>query len=567
MERYRIRRSGDGRAGVEVPFRGERLLNQPIYNKGSAFSLEERLTFGLEGLLPEVVSTMELQARRVYENVSRKQDDLEKYIGLLALQDRNEHLYYRVLLDHLEEFLPIVYTPTVGRASIEYSHIFRRGRGVWITPLQRGRIASVLRNSLYEDVRLIVVTDNEAILGLGDQGAGGMVIPIGKLAIYCAAAGIHPTRTLPVSLDVGTENESLLGDEFYMGWRERRLRGEDYFSLVEEFVEAVRKVFPRALIQWEDFSKENAYEILERYRRRVLSFNDDIQGTGATALAGFLAADRISDRDLEDHRIVILGAGAAGVGIALQLRAALEKAGTPSSELLGRIALLDSRGLITSGREGLDHYKERLAWPVELARESGLEPDADLESVVRALRPTALIGTSGKPGLFTEPIVRAMAEVRGRPVVMPFSNPTDRAEGKPEDILRWSEGKALVATGSPFKPVDLDGRTVEIGQGNNALVFPGVGLGAIFSEAREITDDMFYAAGHALAHCITEEELARGRLYPVISRLRELTLCVAEAVVRQARDEGVGRAIDDDAIREELARAIWEPIYPELIPV
>ncbi len=567
MHEFRLGKTADGRGRLEVPYRGFDLVLHPMYNKSSAFTAEERVAFGLEGLLPMVVSTMAQQAERAYGHIQRKTEPLEKYIGMAALQDRNEHLFFRVLLDHLDELLPIVYTPTVGQASKRYSHIFRRGRGLWITPIHRGRIASVLRNSPYAGVRLIVATDNEAILGIGDQGAGGMVIPIGKLAIYSAAAGIHPATTLPVSLDVGTDNEELLGDPLYLGWREQRLRGEDYDSLIEEFVEAVREVFPDALLQWEDFRKENAFELLERYRDRLPSFNDDIQGTGATALAGFRAADRISGARFADHRVAIVGGGAAGKGIALQLADALRAAGVPKDEVLGRIAVLDSAGLITAERPRLDHYKRELAWPTELVRAAGLGDDLGLAAVVEAFRPTALIGTSGQSGIFTESIVRAMAEGVERPIVFPFSNPTDQAEATPEDLLRWTDGKALVATGSPFPAVEHGGRTISIGQGNNALIFPGVGLGALVAEAREVTDRMFSKAARALAESVTEDELSRERLYPSIARLREVTRHVAEAVVRQAGEEGVGREIEDGAIAGEVERAMWTPEYPELVPV
>jgi len=564
MERYDLTTNAAGRPAVHVARRGERLLNHPMYNKGSAFSREERATLGLEGLLPDVVTPMEVQAHRIHGHISRKTDPLEKYIGLAALQDRNEHLYYRVLLDNLHDYLPIVYTPTVGKASQSYSHIFRRGRGIFITPRHRGRIAQVLRNSPFADVRLIVATDNSAILGLGDQGAGGMVIPIGKLAIYCAAAGIHPTRTLPVSLDVGTNRQELLDDELYMGWREKRLTGDEYTAMVDEFVEAVKEVFPRALLQWEDFSKRNAYEVLERHRSRIASFNDDIQGTGATALAGILAADRITGRHFSDHRVVILGAGAAGKGIALQLRAVMRESGIADADLLHRIALLDSGGLLCHRRGDLEAYKRELAWEGEYADGCSLPVGADLLSVVRAVRPSVLIGTSGVPGCFDEVTIQAMAEHEERPIVMPFSNPTDQSEAVPEDLLRWTNGGALVATGSPFPPVEYGGKTIEIGQGNNALIFPGVGLGVLVAEAHEVTQGMFTAAARALADCVGESSLESQRLYPRIRRLREVTRRVAEAVVRQAREEGRGRELADSEIEGTVASAMWEPDYPEL---
>jgi malic enzyme len=552
---------------VAVRHRGDALLNHPMYNKSTAFTREERQTFGLSGLLPSVVSTMEQQLERVYNNILRKRRPIGRYVGLMALQDRNEHLFYRLLLEYLEEFLPIVYTPTVGQASKEFSHIYRRGRGVWITPAHRGRIAEVLRNFKCDGVRLAVVTDNQAILGIGDQGAGGIVIPIGKLSIYCAAAGIHPAEVLPLSLDVGTDNEELLDDPLYLGWPERRLRGEAYAELVEELVGAMEEVFPGALLQWEDFSKSNAFDLLHRYRERILSFNDDIQGTGAMLLAGVLAACRISGAELAEQRAVIVGAGAAGIGIAQQLRAALSAAGVEGDALTRAIAVLDSRGLICDDREGLDEYKRAFAWPAELAAADGLGCNSSLGDVVAAHGPTVLIGTSGQPDLFTEEMVRALAERVARPMVFPLSNPTDKSEAKPADVIAWTDGRALVGTGSPFDPVSWDGREIHIGQGNNAFIFPGVGLGALVAGARQVTDAMFVAAARALAESVSEEELGRSLIYPEIRRLREVTCDVAAAVARQAVEEGVGTAISEEQAETAVAEFMWYPDYPELEPV
>ncbi|MGB6849301.1 MAG: NAD-dependent malic enzyme [Thermoanaerobaculia bacterium] len=567
MHSYKRTVSEDGRTRVEVPFRGAELLALPIYNKGTAFTTEERAAFGLDGLLPETVSTMDLQARRIYESIVRKPEPLEQYIGLAGLQDRNEYLYYRVLLDHLEEFLPVVYTPTVGQASKEYSHIFRRGRGIWITPAHRGRIAEVLRHSAFADIRLIVATDNQAILGIGDQGAGGMVIPIGKLAIYSAAAGIHPAETLPLSLDVGTDNRRLLDDPLYLGWRQPRLQGDEYFDLVAEFVAAVQEVFPRALLQWEDFQKNNAFELLERYRERIVSFNDDIQGTGATALAGLMAACLIAEVELSRQRIVIVGGGAAGIGIARQLRSVLAAEGLSGSDLHRAVAVLDSKGLIVDDRERIDQPKREVAWPTELAAAEGLGSSRDLHAVVYALKPSVLIGTSGQTGIFSEELVQEMAKHTDRPIIFPFSNPNDLSEARPQDLLWWTEGRALVATGSPFPPVDFNGREFFIAQGNNALIFPGVGLGTLVAGASEISDGMFTAAARALAASVTQDERSAGRLFPAISRLREVTRDIAAAVVRQARDEGLARDIPDDQIDDSVKRAMWTPEYPEYVPV
>ena len=515
MERYRIEPGPDGVPRLKVPYRGPQLLSHPMYNKSTAFTRSERRVFGLEGLLPDAVSTLSMQARRAYANNERKSDPLERYIGLAALQDRNETLFYRLLVDHLEEFLPIVYTPTVGRAGQEFSHIFRRARGLWITPDDRGRIDRVLADAPFEDVRLIVVTDNESILGLGDQGAGGMAIPVGKLALYTAAAGIHPAHTLPISLDVGTDNQALL----------------------------------------------------ERYRKALPSFNDDIQGTAAVAVAGVMAASRVTGVPLARQRVVILGAGAAGAGIGRLVRDALRRAGVAGEDLLRAVALVDTHGLVTEEGAAGD-YRRELAWPAALAASAGLGTGAPhgLAAVVRALRPTVLIGVSGAAGAFTEEVVRVMAAGAERPVIFPLSNPTSQSEAAPADIAAWTEGRALVATGSPFAPVTHAGRTTRVGQGNNAFIFPGVGLGALVSEAREITEGLFTAAAEQLASEVRDEDLAAGGLFPPIADLRRVTARIAEAVVRRARDEGTGRPLADEEIPRAVAAAMWDPVYVELEP-
>jgi malic enzyme len=547
-----------------VPFRGPQLLSHPLYNKGSAFSREERQAFGLEGLLPSAVNTLEQQARRVYENLARKTDPLERYIGLASLEDRNEHLFHHVLGEHLEEFLPIVYTPTVGRACQQFSHIFRRARGLWITPEYRGRIDHVLGNWLEEDVRLIVVTDNERILGLGDQGAGGMGIPIGKVAVYTAAAGIHPRHTLPISLDVGTDNQALLDDDLYLGWPHRRLRGPEYDAVVDEFVTAVRRRFPRALLQWEDFKKQNAFNLLDRYRKVLPSFNDDIQGTGAVVLAGILAAARITGVPLAHQRVVILGAGAAGIGIARQIRDALERAGLAGDELTRALALVDVGGVLARDGQPLDDFQLPFAWPVELARDCGLVGPHGLAAVVRAVKPTVLIGACGQGGAFGKDVVEAMAWHVERPVIFPLSNPTSQSEAVPADVITWTRGQALVAAGSPFDPVSYGGREIPIGQCNNAFIFPGMGLGALVAEAREVSDRMFRAAAECLAAQVSDGELAAGALYPRVRDLRLVSTRIAFAVAREARDGGVGRPQADDDIRRAVADAQWEPRYGPL---
>lgn len=570
LEHAMVRALRTGVGPVPVPYRGAELLEHPLLNKDGAFTDKERDRFGLRGLLPHRVFTIEEQVALEVEKIRRKTDDLEKYIGLAALQDRNETLFYRVLIENLEEFLPIVYTPVVGRACQEYSHILRRPRGLWLTPDDADRIPELLANARHEDVRLIVVTDNERILGLGDQGAGGMGIPVGKIALYVAGAGIYPALTLPVSLDVGTDNPDLLADPYYVGYRKPRLRGEEYDAFLEAFVEGVMEVFPHALVQWEDFKQHNAIRILDRYRHRITSFNDDIQGTAAVVMGGIYSALRLLDEPLGEQRLVFLGAGAAGIGIARLVKAEMRKEGVPEDRIRRAIVQLDSRGLTYLGREPLDEDKEEFALTPEVMREYGFEPGRayDLETVVEAVRPTFLIGTSGTPGAFTERAIRAMAAHARIPVVMPLSNPTSKAEARPEDILEWTGGRALVATGSPFPPVVRGEGTHVIGQANNAFVFPGIGLGAIVAEAREVTDEMFLVAAEALAGTVTEDRLAVGALYPNQSELRRVSREVAIAVARCARDCGVGRYFRDD---EEIAQAVdamtWTPAYVEYEPV
>ncbi|MEO8056381.1 MAG: NAD-dependent malic enzyme [Acidobacteriota bacterium] len=569
MEKYSVRHDSKGAARLEVPYRGTRLLRHPVYTKGTAFTEEEREAFGLEGLLPHAVSTMEQQEKRVYANISRKADELEKFIGLASLQDRNEPLFYRTLVDHIEEFLPIVYTPVVGKACQEFSHIFRRSRGLWITPGHRGRIYEVLGNAPFADVRLIVVTDNERILGLGDQGAGGMGIPIGKLALYTAAAGIHPAQTLPISLDVGTDNESLLNDELYLGWRFPRLRGAEYDSLVEEFVQAVKRRFPKVLLQWEDFKKVNAFRLLDRYQKSITCFNDDIQGTAAVAVAGMMAGCRVTGIPVKEQRVVILGAGAAGIGIARLLRDTFSRAGVSGEALTIATANLDSQGLVVDDVEIKDVHKRPFAWPAALAAKYGLGTGAprDLLAVVKAVKPTMLVGTSGEPGTFTEAIIREMAKHVERPVIFPMSNPTSKTEAKPVDITKWTDGRALIATGSPFDPVPHAGRKIVIGQGNNAFIFPGVGLGVLVSEAKEVTEAMFAAAAKALADEVKASDLASGSLFPSTSEIRRVSAAVAAAVVKVARDSGLGKAIPDAEIPKAVAAAMWNPAYLPTVAV
>ena len=562
-------KGADGKTRVKVSLRGYDLIHEPLLNKGTGFTREERETFGLRGLLPSATSSMDLQVKRVYQLIQSAATNFQKYIALSNLQERNEHLYYRVLSEHLEEMMPLVYTPTVGEATQRYSRAFRRGRGVWITPDHRGNIRQLLKQIADQrDVSLLVVTDSESILGIGDQGAGGMAISIGKLSLYCVGAGIHPSATLPICLDVGTNNQALLEDEFYLGWPYARLTGSDYRDLVAEFVNAVKEVFPGAMVQWEDFRKDNALEILETYRDELPSFNDDIQGTGAVALAGVLSALRITGEPLEKQRVVIYGAGAAGLGIARQLRAAFQQSGLQGVDLQKACAVLDSRGLLVNGRAIRDAYKKELAWDADLAAEYGLAVGGDLglESVVKHYKPTVLIGSSGQAGAFNETIVKEMAKHVERPIILPFSNPTNLAEARPSSLYKWTQGRCLLATGSPFDDVRYEGQTFRVGQGNNVFIFPGVGMATIIAQAKRISDTMISAAAAALADSVTEEELAQGLLFPAISRLREVSAAVTRSVITVAMEEEVCPRATEDLILDRLKEASWEPEYVEYVP-
>jgi len=548
---------------LAVSRRGAELLRDPAFNKGAAFPPDERRALGLCGLLPATVQTLEQQLQLALEQIRAKSDPLEKYVGLAAIEDRNEILFYRLLVDNLVELLPIVYTPTVGRACQRFSHIFRRPRGVWITPSDVDRIPEILRAQAQRDVRLVVVTDNERILGLGDQGAGGILIPTGKLALYSAAAGIHPQHCLPVSLDVGTDNADLLADPLYVGHRERRLRGAAYDELVEAFVAAIIEVFPDALLQWEDFHKGTAIRLLDRYRRRLLSFNDDIQGTAAVALAGMLAGLRATGGELREQRIVYAGAGAAGIGIGRLVKVALTAADGDERRAHQAQAFVDRDGLVYEGREIRDEHKRDFALDSECLRHYGLESKGriDLLATVKAVRPTILVGTTATPGTFDEELLTEMARHVERPIVMILSNPTSKAECTPAEALRWTGGRALVATGSPFDPVEHAGRRRVIGQANNVFIFPGVGLGCILAQVREMKDSIFYVAARTLAESVGDDRLATGALYPEPSELRAVSREIARKVVghaRAAKFAGIGDEIDID---DEVDRAMWWPDY------
>ena len=544
--------------------RGEQILRDPSQNKDVAFTQAERRQLGVEGLLPPAVLTIQQQVAMELEHIFSKSDPLEQYIGLIALLDRNEVLFYRLLVENLERLTPIIYTPTVGLACQHYSHIYRRPRGLFICPSDRGQIAERLHNFRQRDVRLIVVTDNERILGLGDQGAGGMAIPVGKLVLYSAGAGIPPALTLPISLDVGTDNGALLEDPFYLGHRGRRLRGPEYDAFIEEFVQAVKNVFPRALLQWEDFKKANAFRLLGRYAGRLPSFNDDIQGTSAVTLAGVLSGLRLTGQPLREQRFLLVGSGAAGVGIGRLLRTALLAEGLTEAEVRQRQIFIDSGGVVWEGRGDVEAHKREVALRKEELLAIGLSdpPPTLLDKIILDVRPTVLIGTTGQPGDFTPAAIRAMADHCERPLIFPLSNPTSKAECTPSEALQHSDGRALVATGSPFDPVVFQGHKYVIGQCNNAFVFPGVGLGGLISEASRMTDSMFLAAARALANFTRSNDPTDGSLYPRLRELRAVSQIIAFKVAQTARDEGFGRSLDDEALKAAIEDFCWFPNYP-----
>lgn len=543
----------DSQGGLPLP-RGSALLNDPLLNKGTAFTDVERDALGLRGLLPPRVFSLDEQVARAMGNFRRKTEPLEKYIFLTTLQNRNETLFYRLISEHLEEMIPIIYTPTVGQACLEFGAIFRRPRGLYLSIRDKGHIAEMLSHWPTTDVRMIVVTDGERILGLGDLGALGMGIPIGKLSLYTACAGVHPRYTLPITLDVGTNNESLRNDPFYIGANQPRVRGAEYDEFVAEFVTAVVRLFPRALVQWEDFGNTNAFRLLHEYRSKVCSFNDDIQGTAAVALAGLLGSLRISGNRLRDQRVLFLGAGEAGTGIADLFVAAVRDEGLSVEEARSRCWFVDSQGLVVKSRlSTLAEHK------IPYAHDHA--PVATLAEAIDALRPTALIGVSGSAKAFTQPIVERMAQLNPHPVVFALSNPTSKAECTAEQAYTWSQGTAIFASGSPFAPVTYQGRTYVPGQGNNVYIFPGLGLGALVAEATEVTDAMFLKAARTLASLVTNEDLEKSRVYPALSRIREVSLAIAVAVADEAYTTGVARRPRPAHLAEDIRQRMFVPEY------
>jgi malate dehydrogenase (oxaloacetate-decarboxylating)(NADP+) len=533
-------RQGQARTRVPAWFpRGMALLHDPTLNKGTAFSEAERDSLGLRGLLPPHVCTQEEQVARVLENFRRLPTPLDRYVFLAGLHDRNEALFFRIVVDHPEEMMPVIYTPTVGLACQQFGHIYQRTRGMFVSIEDRGRVTDVLRNWPHRDVAIIVVTDGERILGLGDLGANGMGIPVGKLELYTACAGVDPTRCLPVMLDVGTNNAALRRDPLYIGLQRERVSGAEYDAFLDEFVAAARQVFPGVVIQFEDFATHHAFRLLERYRDATCCFNDDIQGTAAVALAGLLTSLRVTGGSLADQRLLFLGAGEAATGIADLFVTSLVADGVPAAEARARCGLFDSRGLVVAGRDGLAAHER----PYAHAR----APTTRFADAVSALRPTAIIGVAATAGAFDEAVVREMSRVNERPIVFALSNPTSRSECTAEQAYRWSGGRALFASGSPFEPVTLEGRTFVPRQGNNSYVFPGVGLGAIATRATRITDEMFLAAARILASLVSGADLAQGSLYPPLSQVRDVSARIAAVVAEVAWRRGLapGRAPDD----------------------
>ncbi|HLG15108.1 MAG TPA: NAD-dependent malic enzyme [Blastocatellia bacterium] len=558
-----MRDSQNGEEIIETSLTGHLLLDYPLLNKGSAFPDDERRELGLLGLLPPHVSTTQEQMDRIYGNYKAKQTDLERYIFLGSLQDRNETAFYRLVSEHVAEMMPIIYTPVVGAACQAYSHIYRRPRGLYISYPHKDEIETLLANAPNPDPEVIVVTDGERILGLGDLGVGGMGIPIGKLALYTVCAGIHPATTLPILLDVGTGNRELLADPLYIGWRHERMRGEEYDDFIEAFIEGVTRQFPNALLQWEDFSKNNAARLLEKYRDRLCTFNDDIQGTGAVTLAGILAAIEVTKSRISRQRVVLLGAGSAAAGISAQIVTAMMSEGLSEAEAKSAIWLVDSHGLVHSGRSNLERFKREYAQPVERVAE-WRPADIDrvsLAEVVRGLHPTILIGTAAQPGAFTEEVVREMAGHSDRPVIFPLSNPTSKSEAQPSDLISWTRGRALVATGSPFADVVYNGRTISIGQCNNAYIFPGMGLGVIASKAARVTDSMFVAAARALAEMSPVHRDPASSLFPPLEDVRSVSRRVALAVAGEALGSGVAGAATAEELERMIDAKMWTPQY------
>jgi malate dehydrogenase (oxaloacetate-decarboxylating)(NADP+) len=536
--------------------RGMSLMHDPRFNKGTAFTARERELLGLRGLLPARVFDEEAQVERNIRNIRRQPSDFERYLVLSTLAERNQTLYYRVLCDNITELMPIVYTPTVGEACQRYGHIYQRARGLFVGADDRGSMAEVLRNWPEPDIRVIVVTDGSRILGLGDLGAHGMGIPVGKLTLYTVCAGVHPAQCLPITLDIGCDNQALRDDPYYIGLRRPRLQGREYDEFIAEFIAAVREVFPRALMQFEDFANQIAFELQERYRDRICCFNDDIQGTAAVAVAGLFSALRLTHRRLDEQRVLFLGAGEAGIGIADLLVAALVEDGVPAAQARQQCWFFDSRGLVCSGRSDLNAHKQRYA------HQAPYGPVPDMLAAVRALRPTALIGASGQPQSIGQNVVEALASCNERPVLFALSNPTSKAECTAEQAYTWSQGRAIFASGSPFAPVRFEGRELVPGQGNNAYIFPGVGFGVVASGSSRVTEEMFMVAAKTLALQVRQQDLDRGCVYPPLAAIREVSAHIATAVAEVAFARGLATVMRPKDLLPWIRAQAYVPTYP-----
>ncbi|ELB2878625.1 NAD-dependent malic enzyme [Vibrio parahaemolyticus] len=545
-----------------IPYAGPALMATPLLNKGSAFSAEERSSFNLEGLLPETTETIQEQVERAYQQYKSFESDMDKHIYLRNIQDTNETLFYRLVQNHISEMMPIIYTPTVGAACENFSNIYRRGRGLFISYPNRDRIDDLLNNAANHNVKVIVVTDGERILGLGDQGIGGMGIPIGKLSLYTACGGISPAYTLPIVLDVGTNNPQRLADPMYMGWRHPRITGPDYDAFVEEFIQAVQRRWPDALIQFEDFAQKNAMPLLERYKDRICCFNDDIQGTAAVTVGSLLAACKAAGTQLSKQRITFLGAGSAGCGIAEAIIAQMVSEGISDEKARSQVYMVDRWGLLQEGMPNLLDFQQRLVQKHSNTKEWENEGNGfSLLDVMCNAKPTVLIGVSGAPGLFSQEVIEEMHKHCKRPIVFPLSNPTSRVEATPNDIIRWTNGEALVATGSPFDPVVHEGRTYPIAQCNNSYIFPGIGLGVLAVNAKRVTDEMLMESSRALATCSPLAINGRGALLPPLEEIHLVSKKIAFAVAKKAIEQGVALEITDEALNDAIDQAFWQPVY------
>lgn len=545
-----------------IPYAGPALMATPLLNKGSAFSAEERSSFNLEGLLPETTETIQEQVERAYQQYKSFESDMDKHIYLRNIQDTNETLFYRLVQNHISEMMPIIYTPTVGAACENFSNIYRRGRGLFISYPNRDRIDDLLNNAANHNVKVIVVTDGERILGLGDQGIGGMGIPIGKLSLYTACGGISPAYTLPIVLDVGTNNPQRLADPMYMGWRHPRITGPDYDAFVEEFIQAAQRRWPDALIQFEDFAQKNAMPLLERYKDRICCFNDDIQGTAAVTVGSLLAACKAAGTQLSKQRITFLGAGSAGCGIAEAIIAQMVSEGISDEKARSQVYMVDRWGLLQEGMPNLLDFQQRLVQKHSNTKEWENEGNGfSLLDVMRNAKPTVLIGVSGAPGLFSQEVIEEMHKHCKRPIVFPLSNPTSRVEATPNDIIRWTNGEALVATGSPFDPVVHEGRTYPIAQCNNSYIFPGIGLGVLAVNAKRVTDEMLMESSRALATCSPLAINGRGALLPPLEEIHLVSKKIAFAVAKKAIEQGVALEITDEALNDAIDQAFWQPVY------